>query len=61
MRDNTILNQHLASIADKAAVADDLAGRGDYRGAVYKLTDALLDVKAAFRQLGDLIDRTAKP
>ena len=51
MVDNTILNQHLESVADKARIADDFAARGDYQQAVYRLTDALLDVKAVLGEL----------
>lgn len=51
--DNTIIKQHLESIVDKAGKADDFAAKGDYQQAVYRLTDALLDVKAALRQLAD--------
>lgn len=49
--DDMNLAPHLESIADKARIADEFAAKGDYQQAVYRLTDALLDVKAALRQL----------
>lgn len=49
--DNATIERHLESIKDKARIADEFAAKGDYQQAVYRLTDALLDITAIANEL----------
>ena len=49
--DDSNINRHLDSIRDKATKADQFAAKGDYQQAVYRLTDALLDLTAILGEL----------
>lgn len=44
--DNVEVNRLQEALKDKARIADEFAAKGDYQQAVYRLTDALIDVSA---------------